>query len=410
QDYLTKPINMDELTHLASDCVKRFDEARKDSFEDREDLLRKLLMYEVSDSGPLKEMEHDHCMVLIFESPDSGRLMAAAAGHMREQGAYVLMQRENRCEIAVISPTRMTVEMRASLFVSHTRQLFSEQGQSLTCAQSNVLWGIRLLDQCYQEAHEALKLKYIKGDNQNLRFQDIKGEGKESDPSPILDIDLITPVKSGNVKLLEKRMGELEALLKQAGMDSYIYMQFMVSSLYSTVLKELGDAGICAELVFENPVEEYKKLIGCETIGKAIGVLGENLKRICEYAGSQKSGAYSRPVVKALAYMEENYSSPALSLEDTAAAAGLSSARFSTSFKSETGVAFTDYLLKLRMEKAKELMRDPNRKIYEIAMMTGYSNIPYFSTAFKKYTGCPPSEYREKRQGFSGQTRDSVID
>ena len=94
-----------------------------------------------------------------------------------------------------------------------------------------MLWGIRLLDQCYQEAHEALKLKYIKGDNQNLRFQDIKGEGKESDPSPILDIDLITPVKSGNVKLLEKRMGELEALLKQAGMDSYIYMQFMVSSL-----------------------------------------------------------------------------------------------------------------------------------------------------------------------------------
>ena len=57
-------------------------------------------------------------------------------------------------------------------------------------------------------------------------------------------------------------MGELEKLLKQAGMDSYIYMQFMVGSLYSTVLKELGDAGICADLVFENPVEEYKKLCG----------------------------------------------------------------------------------------------------------------------------------------------------
>ena len=288
--------------------------------------------------------------------------------------------------------------------------MFSEQGMSLTCAQSNVQWGIRLLDQCYQEAHEALKLKYIRGDNQNLRFQDIKGDEKESDPSPILDIDLITPVKSGNVQLLKKRMGELEKLLKQAGMDSYIYMQFMVGSLYSTVLKELGDAGICADLVFENPVEEYKKLIGCETIGKAIGVLGENLKRICEYVGSQKSGVYSRPVVKALAYMEENYSSPDLSMEDTAVAAGLSSARFSTSFKSETGVTFTDYLLKLRMEKAKDLMRDPNRKIYEIAMMTGYSNIPYFSTAFKKYTGCPPSEYREKQHGFSGQTHDSVID
>ncbi|MFR2692285.1 MAG: hypothetical protein ACLTBV_15995 [Enterocloster bolteae] len=68
---------------------------------------------------------------------------------------------------------------------------------------------------------------------------------------------------------------------------------------------------------------EYKKLIGCETIGKAIGVLGETWKRICQYVGSQKSGVYSRPVVKALAYMEENYSSPVLSMEDTAVAAGL---------------------------------------------------------------------------------------
>ncbi|MFR2692284.1 MAG: hypothetical protein ACLTBV_15990 [Enterocloster bolteae] len=43
-------------------------------------------------------------------------------------------------------------------------------------------------------------------------------------------------MKSGNVQLLKKRMGELEKLLQQAGMDSYIYMQFMVGSLYSTVL------------------------------------------------------------------------------------------------------------------------------------------------------------------------------
>ena len=56
------------------------------------------------------------CMVLIFESADSGWLMAEAAGHMREQGAYVLVQRENLCEIAVIAPTRMTVEMRAKPF------------------------------------------------------------------------------------------------------------------------------------------------------------------------------------------------------------------------------------------------------------------------------------------------------
>lgn len=59
-------------------------------------------------------------------------------------------------------------------------------------------------------------------------------------------------------------------------------------------------------------------------------------------------------------------------------------------------MTFTDYLLKTRMEKAKELMLNPNKKIYEIALESGYDNIPYFSTAFRKYTGYSPSEYRNQ--------------
>ncbi|MFR2692283.1 MAG: hypothetical protein ACLTBV_15985 [Enterocloster bolteae] len=61
------------------------------------------------------------------------------------------------------------------LLICHTRQLFSEQGMSLTCAQSNVQWGIRLLDQCYQEAHEALKLKYIRGRQPESAFPGYQG-------------------------------------------------------------------------------------------------------------------------------------------------------------------------------------------------------------------------------------------
>lgn len=49
------------------------------------------------------------------------------------------------------------------------------------------------------------------------------------------------------------------------------------------------------------------------------------------------------------------------------------------------------------MERAKELMKNPSRKIYEVAAEAGYDNIPYFSTAFKKYTGCSPSEYRNTK-------------
>ena len=89
-----------------------------------------------------------------------------------------------------------------------------------------------------------------------------------------MDIDLITPVKSGNVQLLKSVWESWRSCLSRPDGFLYLYAVHGQQPL-STVLKELGDAGICADLVFENPVEEYKKLIGCETIGKAIGVLGK---------------------------------------------------------------------------------------------------------------------------------------
>lgn len=396
RDYLTKPIDVDELSSLVLDCVRRFEEARKHHFSGREDLLRRLLMYEEIDKSQLTGLEHDFCMVMIFETEKDTGLMAQGAARLRDQGAYILIQKESRCELAITSRSRMSVEMRGDFCASHMRKLFGDRAIPLTSAVSSIWEGVEMLGRCYEEAHEALKLRYVRGDNQSLHYSDTVERRDGGDALLILDTDLITPVKNGNSGQLEQAMEELEERLEQAGMDSYLYMQLMVGNLYSSVLRELGSWGISVDLVFENPVEEYKRIIQCGTAQKALEALGDNLRRICRYVDGQKSGAYSKPVYKAMQYMERNYGATSLSLEDAAEAAGLSAARLSTSFKSETGMAFTDYLVRLRMEKAKGLMRNPNMKIYEIAMACGYENIPYFSTAFKRYTGCTPSEYRGK--------------
>jgi len=65
-------------------------------------------------------------------------------------------------------------------------------------------------------------------------------------------------------------------------------------------------------------------------------------------------------------------------------------------FKEETGIGILTFLTKLRMEKAEEMLKDPNMKVYEIAQKVGYNNTPYFSTIFRDYTGMAPSEYRER--------------
>lgn len=64
-------------------------------------------------------------------------------------------------------------------------------------------------------------------------------------------------------------------------------------------------------------------------------------------------------------------------------------------FKKKLGMAFSAYLLKIRMEKAKELLEEHKYSITEIATKVGYSEYSYFNKSFKKYYSLPPSEFKK---------------
>jgi len=65
-------------------------------------------------------------------------------------------------------------------------------------------------------------------------------------------------------------------------------------------------------------------------------------------------------------------------------------------FKSETGESLGDYIIRVKMERARWLLQHTNRKIYEITAELGYQNPQYFSKMFKKHFGMTPLEYRER--------------
>ena len=62
-------------------------------------------------------------------------------------------------------------------------------------------------------------------------------------------------------------------------------------------------------------------------------------------------------------------------------------------FKKETGITFSGYVTSLRIERAKELLRQGDKKIYEISDLVGYQTVQYFSKVFKKETGKNPKEF-----------------
>ena len=92
-------------------------------------------------------------------------------------------------------------------------------------------------------------------------------------------------------------------------------------------------------------------------------------------------------------FLKEHYQHD-ISLQEIADRFFLSREYISRKFKHEFNKTITDYLMKIRMEKAKQLLETSSLKIYEIAHYVGYQNEKYFSKVFKKLVGLTPIEYR----------------
>jgi two-component system response regulator YesN len=106
-------------------------------------------------------------------------------------------------------------------------------------------------------------------------------------------------------------------------------------------------------------------------------------------------GSHRALVVLAQRYIDAHFGEPSLTLEEVAASARISPGYLSRLLKLETGFSFVDYLARVRINRAVQMMNDPAVKVYEVAEAVGYQSQHYFSRAFKRVFGRPPVEYRK---------------
>lgn len=102
-------------------------------------------------------------------------------------------------------------------------------------------------------------------------------------------------------------------------------------------------------------------------------------------------------VAVATSYLQEHFHEPVM-MNDLAHRAGCSRARLFALFKQQTGLTPNDYLLRLRVDKARQLLTTTSRSVTEIAFEVGFASSQYFSRVFRKYTGQMPSEYRHRHK------------
>jgi two-component system, response regulator YesN len=105
-------------------------------------------------------------------------------------------------------------------------------------------------------------------------------------------------------------------------------------------------------------------------------------------------------------FITRNYDKK-ISLKDVAAEFYLSPKYLSRKFKETTKTGFGEYKIKVKIDKAKDFLKNTGYTVYTIALKLGYENTESFNRIFKKFTGMTPSEYREKNKINSGYNSSS---
>ncbi|WP_239618633.1 response regulator [Cohnella mopanensis] len=109
-----------------------------------------------------------------------------------------------------------------------------------------------------------------------------------------------------------------------------------------------------------------------------------------------ESHAGSSKLREIIRYIHAHFQDRNFTIQAIADHVNLSETYLCSFFKKQRGQTIKEYITETRVEKAKELLAEQERKLYDIALSVGISDANYFTTFFKKYAGCTPSEYRER--------------
>lgn len=262
---------------------------------------------------------------------------------------------------------------------------------------SSVKQRLKAIPDAYLEAHqcvEGLQLnnvpywaQYVSGKTPAQTDQPVHWRNLQRLLESLLETGTLPP----NVNLLQN--------LDEALADD------VMGQMSGTVMKQAVSSLVdCIEKGFRKPIEpllvsiyQVKIYLNDWNLQQAWFLLKNIVSYVIEESTGDKTMKSGRQIIEIVKkYVVEQYQS--VSLEDISRRFYLNKNYFCSLFKSVTGENFTEFVTRVRMERAKWLLTHTDRKTYEIAGLVGYSDQRYFSKVFKKYSGMQPSEFRTSKQ------------
>ena len=252
------------------------------------------------------------------------------------------------------------------------------------------------LSRSYQSAQNAIDYRILFEPNQVIYIQDVEAQvndGNIWDSSYTENI--LREIKLGEVEHLEKAIQELIGYIKKTAISFQLF-QISLMEMVTEIYKLGRTYQIDMDKVFGMDFNFNDKIYQF----KSSEALKQWLIDICmKVRGSirrERIDSAKLLIEKAVEYIDQHYQNSDLSVDTLCNYLNVSATYFSTLFKREMGMSFVNYLTKVRLDKALQLLNTTDEKTYNISTMVGYMEPNYFSYVFKKQYGVSPSNYRKK--------------
>ena len=444
-NYLLKPVEEEELLKTVKKCIEELEQEQRDrSMLNRQLATSQLLMEHVYEELIFENVGTNKNFIALLESlfEEETHFPAkyATIVTIQVRNQLILLDEETEADVRMIhhyveKSFRESLEKICKLSYSYTRGnqivllLFSDDQEEQFARDVQKLADILIEDlqknMCFQlvlcvgsvvqsflqlrSSYEAT-LVQMKEQQKNID----KGNAlKESASAQEQDANfedvyaeynfksLIKEIRNGDFIQAKEELHQLLNLsLKRLQNANVMKMQFFYINLFDKI------AGVClpecevyADELAMQCMNGIKK---CSNIGSGVMVtevwtcLEEFVEKLSEIYMEHNGNRRHWLMDQVVQYVEENYNTP-LSTKDIAQRFFVNASYFSKLFHEQMGTTFSNYLISVRMEKAKVMLTQTNMKLYDIAYAVGYTNVQYFSTIFKEKEGTTPSKYRQLR-------------
>lgn len=403
ESYIEKPIDILEITQVVSDTITQL---KNDTLKKQND---DLLVSGLVESFPLVKQEIALALIVpgldyssfrlkyspLYFSWNNVSLYTAVCIHPDREAAYWektkdlineiytflesssnplpldFLAGQTRCgDIALLINGADSIAIHKS--TSLLQSAITEKLQlSVTIGISPINHSLQELSHAYDESLKAVLQSFYLGAGQIITYNSIRCRDKILNPELFEKLDI-------NLESIQ----QLFAILEKEHYSDIENVKKHLYTLYKTMMERTLNNSVLPFEEFEQfNLSEIRELILYGM--RALQTLGYDL--------------YDIKIKDAIHYILWNYNNSELSIKIIADHVGLSQNYLCSLFKQNTNVTVNDFIIQVRMEKVKKLLKNTDFRLYEITEKVGITDPNYMSALFKRCCGLTPSQYRQIR-------------